>query len=138
MQFFCEVWTLIRVEIRLKNLIRRMLLGAQETATFSQQCVLAVLLDSDRNGGSLDNDRLETTIQSFIIKIWREEADPRGTQKWRGHITHVPSDERRYLESLSDILGFMTPYLQAMGVHVGFGRRLMQWLSGKYRTVQRP
>ena len=33
---------------------------------------------------------------SFIVRIWVEEtAEESGRSSWRGHITHVPSGERR-------------------------------------------
>ncbi len=59
----------------------------------------------------------ESNTQSFIIKIWLEEADEEtGRGLWRGHITHVPSGERRYLQDLDAILLFIKPYLKTMGV----------------------
>ena len=61
----------------------------------------------------------ESSIQSFIIRIWVEERDEQGGPLlWRGHITHVPSEERVYLKDLDDILAFIEPYLGAMGVNV--------------------
>ena len=57
--------------------------------------------------------------QSFIIKIWLEDTlDEADEATWRGHITHVPSGERRYLKSLADIGYFVARYLAAMGVKV--------------------
>ena len=57
--------------------------------------------------------------QSFIIKIWLEDTlDEADEATWRGHITHVPSGERSYLKSLTDIGQFVTRYLVAMGVRV--------------------
>ena len=60
---------------------------------------------------------LDTTPHSFIVKVWIEEtAQEAGRATWRGHITHVPGGERRYLENLQDIPTFVQPYLEAMGV----------------------
>jgi hypothetical protein len=60
---------------------------------------------------------VESNIYSFIIKIWLEEEPAEAGQAiWRGHITHVPSGERRYIQRLNDIRIFILPYLQAMGV----------------------
>lgn len=55
---------------------------------------------------------------SFIVKVWLEESleDAAGEATWRGHITHVPSQERRYLHALDDIIDFVGPYLERMGV----------------------
>lgn len=70
-------------------------------------------------------DLPETSTHSFIIKIWLEEtAAEAGTAVWRGHITHVPGGERRYLKDLDDIAGFIAPYLERIGVKV---RRRRWW-----------
>jgi hypothetical protein len=59
----------------------------------------------------------EEYTHSFIIKIRLEEtAEEAGRATWRGHITHVPSGERRYLKKLDEIMAFIRPYLQEMGV----------------------
>jgi hypothetical protein len=60
----------------------------------------------------------ESDTQSFIIKIWLEEKpEETGQTVWRGHITHVPSGERQYLQDLDAILLFIKPYLSLMGVN---------------------
>ena len=62
-------------------------------------------------------DIRETESHSFIVKIWREEtAEEAGEAMWRGHITHVPSGQRRYFQALDDVSHFIAPYLAAMGV----------------------
>ncbi len=54
---------------------------------------------------------------SFIVKVWLEEALEDGAEAaWRGHITHVPSQERRYLQTLDDAVDFVAPYLERLGV----------------------
>jgi hypothetical protein len=59
----------------------------------------------------------EARTHSFIIRIWLEEtAVETGQSKWRGHITHIPSNQRRYIEKLDDISTFIRHYLQEMGV----------------------
>jgi hypothetical protein len=61
----------------------------------------------------------EANTHPFIIKIWLEEtADEAGVATWRGHITHVPSGTRRYVERLADITAFIVPYLKEMGIQV--------------------
>lgn len=61
-------------------------------------------------------DEFESVTQSFIIKIWLEEmVKESGRALWRGHVTHVPSGERRYLKDLEAILAFIGPYLEEMG-----------------------
>ena len=80
-------------------------------------------------------EALESTSQSFIVKVWVEESAEEASQNaWRGHITHVASGERRYLKSLDEIRDFITPHLKKMGVKIerskGVRRRLRQ-LIGK-------
>jgi hypothetical protein len=54
---------------------------------------------------------------SFIVKVWLEESfEEAGETLWRGHITHVPGEERRYLRTLDDVVDFIGPYLECMGV----------------------
>lgn len=81
--------------------------------------------------------------QSFIVKIWLEEtAEEAGRALWRGHITHVPSGERRYIQDLDQIEEFIMPYLEDMGVR--FQRRLvrqawtrrLKWLFGRSRGFE--
>jgi hypothetical protein len=60
----------------------------------------------------------ELTTCSFIVKFWVEElATANDRLRWRGHITHIPSGERRYFEELDDILSFILPYLRAIGIN---------------------
>ena len=76
-------------------------------------------------------DLPEATTQSFIVKIWLEEtAEETGRARWRGHITHVPSGERRHLKDLGDITAFIVPYLERMGVKLTLilgRRRWFKW-----------
>jgi hypothetical protein len=53
----------------------------------------------------------ELAPQSFIIKIWLEEtAEEAGRATWRGHITHVLSRERCYVQELDGITASIAPY----------------------------
>lgn len=80
----------------------------------------------------------ESTTHPFIVKIWLEEtAQEAGRAKWRGHITYVPSGERRYLQDLDDILAFIAPYLEGMGVNLGIWWRVRRWLSKMPSGVKR-
>lgn len=73
-------------------------------------------------------DLFEASTQSFIIKIWIEEtAAEAGRTRWRGHITHVPSGQRRYLEHLEEILPFMEPHLRQIGIRVKRSWPFRQW-----------
>lgn len=73
-------------------------------------------------------DLLESSNQSFIIKIWIEEtAEEAGDVIWRGHITHVNSGERHYFDAPDDILIFMMPYLRRHGIPFEAGRPFPYW-----------
>jgi hypothetical protein len=62
-------------------------------------------------------DSYEPNTHSFVVKIWREESEPEDAcTTWRGHITHVVSGERRYLQSLGEVTAFIETYLARMGV----------------------
>ncbi len=64
-------------------------------------------------------DLIEFNTHSFIVKIWLEDpAENHRKGRWRGHITHVPSGERRYLKNLGEIVAFIVPYLVSMGVRL--------------------
>lgn len=79
-------------------------------------------------------DLIESNTHSFIIRVWIEEVEEAtGRARWRGHITHVPGGERRYIENLDSITGFIARYLEDMGASPGPGRRAPQWL---YRLAQ--
>ena len=79
-------------------------------------------------GGSTNMDPFERYTHSFIIRIWREETSATsGVATWRGHMTHIPGGERRYVTRLSDITTFITPYLMEMGVKAARSRRFWRW-----------
>jgi hypothetical protein len=83
------------------------------------------------NSGPIATFSEEGHRHSFIVRIWLEETfEETGKARWRGHITHVPSGERRYLKDLSDIGIFILPYLDSMKIHSGFRWRLWKWLFG--------
>jgi hypothetical protein len=75
---------------------------------------------------------------SFIVKVWLEESiEEAGDATWRGHITHVPGEERRYLHTLDDIVEFIGPYLERMGVKPRSYRRSLRARCGAQRRSQR-
>ncbi len=74
-------------------------------------------------------DVLESTSQSFIVKVWVEEsADGTSQGVWHGHITHVPSGKRHYLKNLDEIREFIAPHLEEMGVRLGTRYQIKRWL----------
>jgi hypothetical protein len=74
----------------------------------------------------------EPHTHSFVVKIWLEEAATDGHGgAWRGHVTHVPSGERHYFETLTEIADFVMPFLQEMGIRPGVRWRIRLWLRQK-------
>jgi hypothetical protein len=63
-----------------------------------------------------DLESYETNTKVFIVKIWLEESSREGKAKWRGHITDITSGDRQYIEDLIDIVHFIIPYLEKLGV----------------------
>ena len=61
----------------------------------------------------------EMIIHSFVIRIWHEEAREETKEtKWRGHITHIPSYQRHYVQTLDQISDFIIPYLPNMNARM--------------------
>jgi hypothetical protein len=58
------------------------------------------------------SDSFESGTHSFVVRIWLEEAAAGRPLRWRGHITHIPSDRRQYVESLEGLVDFIEPYIQ--------------------------
>lgn len=72
----------------------------------------------------------EYAPHSFIIKVWLEEtAEEAGRATWRGHVTHVPSGERRYIQNLDQVRDFIIPYLEEMGIRFRARFRVRQWTN---------
>jgi hypothetical protein len=78
---------------------------------------------------------LESTSQSFIVKVWVEDsAEAGGHGVWHGHITHVPSGKRHYMKNLDEISDFIAPHLEEMGVKLGVRWRVRRWFK---RVIKR-
>jgi hypothetical protein len=61
---------------------------------------------------ALSDEQSVSERHSFVIKIWPEEVHKLpGQVKWRGHITHVGTGERQYLERLDEIASFIGKFL---------------------------
>ena len=78
----------------------------------------------------------EPSTHSFIVKIWLEETAREARRvRWRGHITHVPGGERRYLQDLAGVNDFIAPYLEEMGVRGARRGRLRGWFGQWVRAL---
>ncbi len=83
-------------------------------------------------------DELEPTSQSFIVKVWVEEPSDTGSPgTWRGHITDVDNGEQCYLKDLDEILNFIAPRLEDMGVKLGICWRVRHWFKGVIKRGNR-
>jgi hypothetical protein len=71
---------------------------------------------------------MDSNAQSFILKFWVEPTSTASDKDvhWHGQITHVPSGARRSLKSKEDLLNFIQPYLEAIGIHLKPQRRFWQ------------
>lgn len=86
---------------------------------------------SSKNWSDADSlDLFEANIHSFIIKIWLEEpARADQPPKWRGYVTHIPGDERHYLQAVDDIATSILPYLEDIGITPPLSWRIRRWLK---------
>ena len=74
-------------------------------------------------------DLAESTVHSFIVKLWLEDAvSEAGRLKWHGSITHVPSGTRRHFKQLSEITDFIEQYVDGNDNQVNRRSRLRGWL----------
>lgn len=61
-------------------------------------------------------DPNDLLTQSFIIKIWTEEAEDAAAPVWWGQITHVMSGEEFTFQSMNEVHHIIRPYLQDLGI----------------------
>jgi hypothetical protein len=79
---------------------------------------------------SQNSELYEANTHVFMTKIWLEESADQGEKaRWRGHITYISTGERRYIESLYDVIAFIRPYLEGMGVKTNLTSRIGEWLG---------
>ena len=72
----------------------------------------------------------EETTHSFVVKVWLEDAGlTSGQVIWRGHITHVMSNERRYIQTLDEVTEFIDRYLVPADMKSSICKRITRWLK---------
>lgn len=54
----------------------------------------------------------QTEICTFVVRIWLEDGEDEN--EWRGHITHVLSDERRHFETVDAMDAFVVAHIRRM------------------------
>ena len=50
-------------------------------------------------------------IFSFFIRVWKEETEAGEPEVWRGHITFLPDNERRYFAEINEIPALIFSHL---------------------------
>lgn len=74
-------------------------------------------------------DLAESTVHSFIVKLWLEDKRGKGKRMIsHGYITHVPTGARRYLKSLNDVTDFIREHVDDQDLRVDFKARARNWL----------
>jgi len=49
---------------------------------------------------------------SFVVRMWLEECAPNtGQAEWRGHVTELLSNERRYFMQLTEIVDIIGAFI---------------------------
>jgi hypothetical protein len=61
---------------------------------------------------------LEDRTAVFIVRIWceRGDASPEARAQWRGSVEHVQSGKRAFFRELENVLEFMKPHLEGIGI----------------------
>jgi hypothetical protein len=80
-------------------------------------------MSSEPNGGDGEGQ-----TESFVVRLWLEDARRTSRAQWRGRITHVDGNERRYIRQLDDIPRFIVPFLEELGGDIGWRWRAKRWL----------
>jgi hypothetical protein len=95
-------------------------------------------LTTNQSSDSSRSDLVEFITHSFVLKIWLEVTPTQiRRSSWRGHITHIPSGERRYVSNLFCILTFIMRYLKSMGIKFGRFWWVKDWFaSRKFPTIE--
>jgi hypothetical protein len=84
----------------------------------------------ERNESGRDGRRIAAVIHSFIVKIWVEpESRHCGGFRWHGHITHVSTNEKKYLKGWNDVGRFVRLRIAHEMPSTGVVRRIKQWLK---------
>ena len=82
-----------------------------------------------------DYEAYEFNTHVFVVKIWLEEFHNDRKGIWRGHITHVPSGERQYIDGVLDVISFTIPYLVRMKAKINWFWRFIEFLRRKKRKA---
>lgn len=88
------------------------------------------LIPDERIENGRDGGRIAAMIHSFVVKIWVEpESQHPGGFRWHGHITHVSTNEKKYLNGWNDVARFIRLWIADQTPPAGVVRRIKQWLK---------
>lgn len=66
----------------------------------------------------------------FIIRVWCEPREIKGAfPEFRGVIEHVPDGKRRYVKKVEELVEFISPYLDQMGLRPGWRSRVKRGIG---------
>lgn len=83
-------------------------------------------------------DRESTERQSFVLRVWLEEAAQHGRRApWRGRIIHLPTSEECYTGDLNRIRDFVARHLDRMGARLPLPRKLRLWWGDRLARGRR-
>ncbi len=74
-------------------------------------------------------DPAEGRTFAFIVRVWIEDADEPGRAVWHGHVTHVPGNQRRYVNDLNAVCAFIAAYLREADVQMSPRTPARKWLD---------
>ena len=82
-----------------------------------------------------DDDEVEQITHSFVLKIWRERVARTGQRAtWRGRITHIPGNEETSVKHMDEIMDFIAPYVEQLGVQLGSWWQFARWRLRRRRS----
>ena len=102
-----------------------------EAADIAKEIYLGIVIDRAKRCPVIMASA-EYGSHSFIVRFWLEEtAEEAGRASWRGYVTHALSGERYCLRELEDVIFFILPYLEGLGVKPS--PSLRRWLCESNR-----
>jgi hypothetical protein len=114
----CAGWALVEVDLFVRDIVRGQGLALGREVSQSSRCRDAptdAQTDAGRSmtwyhSGGVQKE--EPMGHTFFLRIWIEETmDEGGHVIWRGHITHLPDERRRHVETFGQINQFIRQHL---------------------------
>lgn len=78
--------------------------------------------EGDERADEYGEELFEQANHCFTIDLWRERPSSAAhAAVWRGRITHIPSNSRRYVQTLDEITAFIVSTLGEIEQESGAG-----------------